>query len=249
MNATRSIIFNIFFFTLCLVILLSLWLALPFSRPRFRRAVQLWGSATFAVLKNLNGTVYEIRGRENLPAGPHILAAKHQSAWDTMFFLVEDPDTAYIMKEELYRIPLWGWYSRRARHIAINRRGGGQALRALIRESKAILEDGRSIVIFPEGTRVAPGETGTYFPGVAALYSQCGVPIVPVAVNSGLYWGRRSFRKYPGEIIVEYLPAIPDGLSRAEFMAALEQSIESATRRLEKEAQPDGALTYNSQTA
>lgn len=236
MRVIRSAIFNVFFFTYCFIIPLWLWVLMLGSRDLFRRGVRTWPLGTLPVLEHLLGITYEVRGLEHLPAGPHIRAAKHQSTWDTMFFLLDDPDIAYALKKELTRLPFWGWYTRYARHIVIDRKAGATALKSMIRQTRDILEEGRSVVIFPEGTRVSPGETGTYFPGIAALYTQVGVPVVPVAVNSGVFWGRRSFRKQPGTIVLEYFPPIEPGMDRKAFMKQLQTTIEDGTRKLEAEA-------------
>ncbi len=235
MTVLRSTLFNLFFFSWTSFLVFSLWLFMPFSVPTFRRFLRFWPAGVFSALKGLAGIDYEVRGRENLPPGAAILAAKHQSAWDTMFFLLFDIETTYIMKTELLRIPFWGWYMRKTRNIAIDRQGGAGAMRQMIRETRSILGEGRRVVIFPEGTRVKPGEAGQYQPGIAALYAQTDAPVVPVAVNSGLFWGRRDFRKKPGTIIVEFLEPMPRGLDRKDFMAQLEDRVETATNRLVEE--------------
>lgn len=236
MTTLGSILFNGLFFAWTTSLVLILWVLMPFSSKTFRKGIRLWPRGIIPALRLLAGISYEIRGAGNLPAGAVIYAVKHQSTWETMFFLLLDGETSYTMKGELLRIPLWGWYMRKAENIAVERLGGAAAMRHMIRETRTVLEAGRSVVIFPEGTRTPPGETGHYHPGVAALYAQTGYPVVPVALNSGLYWARRSFRKNAGTIIMEYQPPIPAGLERKAFMAALEDSIETATRRLELEA-------------
>src|SRR5690606_21388864 len=147
-----------------------------------------------------------------------IVAAKHQSAWDTMAFYWVLDDAAYVLKKELLSIPLYGWCARKARMIGVDRSGGAKALRAMVEQAQNCLAEGRPIVIFPEGTRTAPGRRSAYHPGIAALYTRLGVPVVPVALNSGLFWGRRSFIKQPGRIVVQFLPPIPPGLERRAFM-------------------------------
>lgn len=182
------------------------------------------------LLAALAGTHYEIRGA--LPAGPVLIAAKHQSMWDTIIFPAIFDDPAMVLKAELLWIPYYGWFSKKARMIAIDRGSGASAIRRLIAQGKAALAANRPIVIFPEGSRMAPGAAPAYKPGVAALYRQLGVPCVPVAVNSGLYWPRRRFLRKPGTIILEFLEPIPAGLDRAAFMAALEARTEAATAKL-----------------
>ena len=175
---------------------------------------------------------HRVSGLENMPTGPVIFACKHQSSWETLAFSRLFPGAATVMKRELVLIPIVGWAMARAGNIAVERGDGAKALRGLVKQAKATLEEGRSILIFPEGTRVAVGDEKPYQVGTAALYRQLGVPVVPVALNSGLFWGRRKFIKWPGVIDVESLPAIPPGLSRDVFMATLRKRIEGATNRL-----------------
>jgi len=177
---------------------------------------------------------HRIVGRENLPAGPVIIACKHQSSWETLAFTRLFDDIAIVLKRELLFIPVVGWAMARAGNIAVARGDGAAALRGLVRQGKAAIAEGRSIVIFPEGTRVAPGEQRPYHVGTAALYRQLGVPVVPMALNSGLFWGRRQWVKRPGVITLEILPPIAPGLSREAFMDTLREQIEGATDRLAK---------------
>lgn len=175
---------------------------------------------------------HRVGGLENMPTGPVILACKHQSSWETLAFSRLFPGATTVMKRELVLIPVVGWAMARAGNIAVERGDGAKALRGLVKQAKATLAEGRSILIFPEGTRVAVGAEKPYQVGTAALYRQLGVPVVPVALNSGLFWGRRKFIKWPGVIDVEILPAIPPGLGRDVFMATLRERIEGATNRL-----------------
>ena len=175
---------------------------------------------------------HRVGGLENMPTGPVIFACKHQSSWETLAFTKLFPDTATVLKRELLFIPIVGWAMARAGNIAVERGDGAKALRGLVKQAKATLAEGRSILIFPEGTRVAVGVEKPYQVGVAALYRQLGVPVVPIALNSGLFWGRRKFVKRPGLITVQVLEPIPPGLKREAFMATLRESIEGATERL-----------------
>jgi 1-acyl-sn-glycerol-3-phosphate acyltransferase len=181
---------------------------------------------------------HRVSGLQNMPSGPVIFACKHQSSWETLAFSRLFPGAATVMKRELVLIPIVGWAMARAGNIAVERGDGAKALRGLVKQAKATLEEGRSILIFPEGTRVGVGDAKPYQVGTAALYRQLGVPVVPVALNSGLFWGRRKFIKWPGVIDVEILPAIPPGLGRDVFMATLRQRIEEATNRLVAAARP-----------
>lgn len=178
------------------------------------------------------GTKLEVRGRENLPQGPAIIAAKHQSAWDTFGLIPLTRDPAMIMKEELLDLPLYGWFSRKFEMIPIRREIGPAALRQMTREAAKRAAQGRDIVIFPEGTRRPPGAPPAYKPGIILLYEELGIPCVPVALNSGVFWPRGSIMRRPGTLIVEFLPAIPPGLPRREFKALLEERIETATAHL-----------------
>jgi 1-acyl-sn-glycerol-3-phosphate acyltransferase len=180
---------------------------------------------------------HRISGLENIPAGPVIFACKHQSSWETLAFSRLFPNSAIVLKRELLFIPIVGWAMARVGNIAVERGDGAAALRGLVRQAKAAIADGRSILIFPEGTRTPVGAERPYQIGTAALYRQLGVPVVPVALNSGLFWGRRQFIKWPGVIDVEVLPAIAPGLGREAFMATLRERIEVATARLVAGAQ------------
>ncbi len=175
---------------------------------------------------------HRVGGLGDMPTGPVIFACKHQSSWETLAFSRLFPGAATVMKRELVLIPVVGWAMARVGNIAVERGDGSKALRGLVKQAKATLAEGRSILIFPEGTRVAPGDERPYQVGTAALYRQLGVPVVPVALNSGLFWGRRKFIKRPGVIDVEILPAIPPGLGRDAFMTTLRERIEGATDRL-----------------
>ena len=193
---------------------------------------RLWIVFVLWWLRVTVGLPHRVVGRENLPAGPAILACKHQSSWETLSFTLLFDDIAIVMKRELLFIPVVGWAMARAGNIAVARGDGTAALRGLVKQAKAAVAQGRSIVIFPEGTRVAPGGSKPYQVGTAALYRQLGVPVVPIALNSGLFWGRRQWIKRPGVLTLEILPAIQPGLSRQVFMQTLQEKIESATARL-----------------
>lgn len=238
MIVLRSLLFNLTFFAWTTTMLIA---ALPMAmlpREIMFKIGRIWARGCLSLLSKLCDLHYEIRGRTHLPATPCILAAKHQSAWDTIVLVLLVDGPSYVFKRELLRIPLFGWYLQRAGCIDIDRKGGSRALRRMIEEARQALQRGQSIVIFPEGTRVAPGHRRPYHPGVAALYTHLDVPVVPIAVNSGLFWGRRSFRKRPGRIVLELLPPIAPGLTRRRFTAELETAIESASDRLLQEGRP-----------
>ncbi|WP_434623619.1 lysophospholipid acyltransferase family protein [Azospirillum sp. B2RO_4] len=228
----RSLAFNIAFHLWTALMCFALLWMLLLPRPQMV-AVVVWYLRTVGWLeRRLVGIRYEVRGRENLPDGPFLLAAKHQSAWETMklHLLVKDP--AIILKRELMWIPIWGWYAAKAKMIPVDRGAGGAAIKSLIRNSRPVRDEGRPIVIFPQGTRVAPGTYRPYRIGVGVLYESLGIPIVPMALNAGLYWPRHSFLKYPGTVVVEFLPPIMPGMLRAEAMRDLEERLEAASDRL-----------------
>lgn len=238
MAALRSLIFNLLFYAWTAGILLVCLPALPFGVAAVHAVGRCWVRVTLLLLVGVVGLRHRIVGLEHLPEGPAIIAPKHQSTWDTLIFALPLRLPAYVLKRELMRIPLFGIYLRCAGMIPVDRAGGGTALKQMVAKARAAVAEGRHLLIYPEGTRTAPGERRPYHPGVAALYSQLGLPVVPVALNSGLFWGRRAFTKRPGLITVEFLPPIPPGLPRREFMAELERRIETASDRL---ARPDGS--------
>lgn len=245
MTALRSLLFNGLFFTWSTLIHLVCLPALLLPRRVTMVVGAFWVRVGLWLLAVICGLRHEVRGREHLPDGPCIVASKHQSAWDTLIWsqLLDDP--SYVLKRELIWVPLFGWFLAKAGVVAVDRVGGAPSLRRLVRDAKTKVDQGRPLVIFPEGTRTPPGSRRPYHPGVAALYVQLGVPVVPVALNSGLYWGRRSFHKRPGRIVLEFLPPIPPGLPRKAFLDALHECIETASERLCREAPALPAATGN----
>jgi len=241
----RSLIFNILFFvtTTLFVVIGSPLLFAPRSWAMYALAVharfELW------LLRVIVGTKIEVRGKEKLPKGPCLVAAKHQSAWETFALIPLFRDPAFLMKRELFWIPFHGWFSHKFRMIPVDRDKGPSALRSMLREAKTRIADGREIIIFPEGTRRAPGAPPDYKTGVILLYDALNVPCVPVALNSGVYWPRRYPRRHHGTIVVEFLDPIPPGLPKAEFLSRLQEAIETASDRLflEAKAGEPGALT------
>ena len=231
----RSLIFNALFFIYGTFFSIVLMLTLPFPRHLLQRGLKLWMKITMATLKVVAGLDMEFRGLENLPKGPAIIVCKHLSAWETGIFLLIVDDATYVLKKELLAIPFYGLLLRKAKMIAIDRDGGASSLKRLVNESLAALDDGRKVVIFPEGTRSAVGDKLPYHPGVAAVYKKTTAPVIPVALNSGLFWPRRKFRKEPGRIVLEYLEPMPAGLDRKTFMAELENRVETASNRLIEE--------------
>lgn len=232
----RSLAYNLaFYVTTALFLVLGSPLLLG-PRAWAMAALILHSRVCTWLLRAIVGTRLEVRGREHLPPGAALIAAKHQSAWDTFGLLPMLHDPALVMKAELGSIPLYGWFSRKFGMILIAREKGPAALRGLLKDARDRAAAGRHVVIFPEGTRRAPGAPPDYKPGVTALYDALGLPCVPVALNSGLFWPRRQLRRHPGTIVVEFLPPIPPGLPRARFLTELQGRIEPASERLLAEA-------------
>ncbi len=234
----RSLLFNLLFYgwTALAVVGGLPTLVLPYAAVRWLR--HHWVRGALAILRATVGIGFEIRGQ--VPSGCVLIASKHQSAWDTLVWGLLIPNSAIVLKRELLWVPLFGWYCLKTGMIPVDRAGGSQALKKMLRSAETAARAGRPIVIFPEGTRTAPGSRRDYLPGVAALYRHLKVPAVPVAVNSGLYWPRRTFLKHPGTIVIEFLAPIDPGLDRRTFMTRLESAIESASLALLEEA-PAGA--------
>jgi 1-acyl-sn-glycerol-3-phosphate acyltransferase len=237
MLALRSLTFNVLFYAWSTLVQLLCLPSLLLPMAVVVWVQRLWIRGSLALLAGICDLRHEIRGLEHLPPGPCIIASKHQSAWDTLIFGVLFPGPGYIVKRELLWIPLFGWYIRRTGCIPTDRKGGASALKRMIADARDAIGNGQHIIIFPEGTRVAPGQRRPYHPGVAALYGQLEVPVVPTALNSGLFWGRRTFLKKPGLITLEFLEPIAPGLARKEFTAELERRIETASERLLAAAQ------------
>jgi 1-acyl-sn-glycerol-3-phosphate acyltransferase len=229
----RSAVFNVLFFILtALCVLGGLLMPPPFPRRWVRRYVKGWANLILWLLRVVCGLRVNVTGLENLPPGPAVIAAKHQSAFDTVVWLALLPDPVYVLKQELLRIPVWGTLARRYGAVAVNRAGGASALKQMVREASAAAAEGSQIIIFPEGTRTAPGQRVPYLPGVVALGAAVGRPIVPVATDSGMFWGKRSFAKRPGELTIAILPPLPQGLPRAALLARMQEAIETESLRL-----------------
>jgi 1-acyl-sn-glycerol-3-phosphate acyltransferase len=208
------------------------WLAWKKDPVTTRRVSRLWAGGLVRGMRVLGGLSYREIGGEHRPATPALYVSNHQSAWETIVFAVLVPDVAIVLKEELYRIPIFGWFLERSPMIAIDRAGGSSSLKKMFREARAAIAEGRSLLIFPEGTRRTPTERADFHRGVLLLYKALGVPVVPVAHNAGLYWKARSFTITNGEITVSYLPAIPPGLPDEEFMTRLRDVIYAERDRL-----------------
>ncbi|MSO67082.1 MAG: 1-acyl-sn-glycerol-3-phosphate acyltransferase [Pseudolabrys sp.] len=233
----RSIAFNLLFYLNTFVYLM---IALPTFIMPYRAILAVaksWGRANLVLLRVVAGIDFELRGREKIPQGPIIVAAKHQSAWETFALLSLFDNPLFIVKRELLWLPLFGWLMMKGRMVPVDRGAGSQALVAMTGRASIELADNRQLIIFPEGTRRPAGAEPRYKYGVAQLYAAAGVPCVPIALNSGLFWPRRSIRRLPGTVVVEILDPIAPGFDKDVFFKRLQQEIETATARLIAEAQ------------
>lgn len=233
----RSGVYFLWFVAVSVVIHIAALPTLLMPRRCIVRVSQFWGAALLWGLKVIAGLKYEIRGE--IPRGRVLIAAKHMSMWDTLALYMILNDTVVVLKKELKSIPFYGWYAAHAGMIFINRQGHAGAVRKMAEEARAIVAgEGRTLVIFPEGHRKRPHDAPEYKAGISILYGQMGVPCVPAALNSGLYWtGKGGFLKMPGTVVLEFLPAIAPGMDRKTFMAELESRIEGASNRLLQEGE------------
>jgi len=236
MTLIRSLVYNIVFYVnLVILMIIGLPMLLGGRRGAFVLA-RLWGSTSIWLLEKICKLRVEYRGVDNIPKGGYIIAAKHQSFLETFALLKYSPDFAIILKKELVYVPLFGLYLKVADQIAIDRGRSRNALSQIIHKAGAVLRAGRQVYIYPEGTRRPPGAPPDYKSGVAALYARTGAPCLPVALNTGLYWGRRGFTRRAGVAIIEYLPPILPGMDRRAFSDTLQTAIETACSRLNEEA-------------
>ncbi len=232
MLTLRSLLFNILFYANLAAWLIFGFFFLATPRKWSVRALQAWGNSSNWLMKHIAGIDVEYRGLENIPEGPLLVASKHQSAWDTFGIMSLFDYPTMVMKRELFRIPVHGWFSMKFGMLGVDRDAGPSALRTLIDDARAALADNRQVIIFPEGTRRAPGAEPDYKSGIAALYKGLKVPCLPIALNSGLYWPRREFLRHPGTIVVQILEPIPAGLPAREFAKLLEERTEEACNAL-----------------
>ncbi len=235
----RSLIFNAFFYVNTTFML---FLALPTFFLPFQAIVwvaKTWGRINLFMLRVICGVKFELRGREKIPKGPLLVAAKHQSAWETFALVHLFDDPLFIVKRELTWIPIFGWLMIKGRMVPVDRSAGGQALAAMTERARIELAANRQLIIFPEGTRRAAGAEPRYKHGVAHLYASMQVPCVPIALNSGLFWPRRTLLRIPGTVIVEILDPIQPGLDKEVFFKRLQSDIETATARLIEEGRKE----------
>lgn len=244
----RSLLFNVAFYANTILWLLALIPLAAAPRKMFMRGVQGWGRTSLWLLRVIAGIHVEFRGRERIPAGGLLVAAKHQSFLETFALVTVFDDPTFILKRELTWIPLFGWYLIKARQVPVNRSAGSLALTAMNARAREEAAKGRQILIFPEGTRRPPGAPAAYKYGIAHLYSKLAVPCVPVALNTGLYWPRRKFLRRPGTAVIEILEPIPPGLPRDEFFEQVKRRVEDACDRLLAEGERELGEPYSTRS-
>lgn len=230
----RSLLYNIVFY---LNLVFWVLLGLPTYLMSHKGIIWIatnWGKTSIWWMRIICNTKVEYRGLHHISKGPLIAASKHQSAWETFALLQFFDEPLYILKRELLWLPFFGWYLSKAGMIGVDRKAGGRSLIDVTRRAAEEIHRGRQLLIFPEGTRRAVGAPPAYKNGVSLIYGTAAVPCVPVALNSGLFWPRRTFLRYPGTIVIEFLDPIPPGVPRNEFLPRLQAAIEDATNRLVK---------------
>ena len=231
MIAVRSFVYVVLFY-LWTAVIAVLGTPVLLGPARWTLALfHFWGRGVVAMLAICDIRV-EVRGREHIPQGAALVAPKHQCMLDVFAQFTWLPASVFVMKKELNWIPWFGWYAAKVGTIDIDRSGHSTALKNMVRRAKVLFANHRQVVIFPEGTRGQPGVRGEYKPGIAALYRELDVPVIPVATNSGVHWPAHGFIRRPGIIVLEYLEPIPPGLKRAEFMRILEERIEARSTAL-----------------
>ncbi|CAN5398249.1 lysophospholipid acyltransferase family protein [soil metagenome] len=240
----RSLIYNVLFY-----VLLVFWniVAIPtFVMPprAFMTVAKWWALSSVWLMRVVCNTKTEYRGLEKIPAGPLVVASKHQSMWETFALMPFFDRPLFIYKRELGKIPFFGWYLKKSKMVGVDRDGGARSLIDMAKRATEEVKLGRQLIIFPEGTRRPFEAAPDYKPGIAQIYGKCGVPCMPVALNSGLFWPRRTFLRYPGTLVVEFLDPLPPGLPRKEFIAAISTAIEAATDRLVIEARKEQVALF-----
>ena len=211
-------------------VLAVLWLCGSPERA-VRLASRLWARGILFGLRWIVGLTYAERGLHNIPDEPCLIIANHQSTWETLAFLALFPDVAIVAKQELLTIPVFSWFLRKSPMILIDRESGSKAVRKMIDESQAALDQGRSVLIFPQGSRMSVDEPVAFKRGVEFLYTKLGRPVLPVALNSGHFWGPDRSTKRAGTISVSYLNPIKPGLSGREFMLQAERLLETESKQ------------------
>ncbi|HEY1735160.1 MAG TPA: lysophospholipid acyltransferase family protein [Methylovirgula sp.] len=232
----RSIFFNCTFYVALILLMIVGLPTFVVGRRGVQLIARLWAKSSLVLLKYICGLKVEFRGLERVPKGAAIIASKHQSTLETFALLAVVDGFTFVHKRELSLIPLFGWYLWGTEQISIDRANRAGALGEVVRGARGIFEKGRRLILFPEGTRRPVGAPPDYKASVALVQKNTGVPCVPVALNTGLFWPRRRLRRYPGTAVIEFLEPIPPGESKARLMAMLQERIETATDRLVADA-------------
>ncbi len=241
MTFVRSALFNLFFFGVTFILTWPATLVRLVAPHRVLAFIAFWARLLIAAARIICGIRVRVLGLENIPPGAALIASGHQSAFDTFVWFTLVPDCCYVLKRELTKIPLFGDLITAAGQIPIDREAGATAVRSLLRDGTEALKDGRQVVIFPEGTRSEPGTVGALQPGIAALAARTGLPVIPVATDSGLCWSRKAFVKHPGVITIAIGAPLPPCLSRPVLMAALAERFESLLPRPAQDVQGQGS--------
>ena len=231
MLALRSLAFYISFY-LATAVIATVGLPVLVSKNATIRYAQFWGHATIWLLRVVGGIRTDFRGLENVPKGPLLIAAKHQSTLETLALTIPFEKFAYVLKRELMWLPLFGWYLARAGMVPIDRSKGTRTMVFLNEAAAKAMREGRQLIVFPEGTRRPAGAPPAYKQGLSHLYVRLNVPCVPLALNTGLYWRRQGFRQLPGTAVIKMLPPIQPGLSRADFAEELQRQVETESNAL-----------------
>jgi 1-acyl-sn-glycerol-3-phosphate acyltransferase len=223
MHLVRSALFALIFYPGTVLFVLVCFAAMPFGRRPVRAVAESWARFHSRCAATLLGIRARVEG--NPPAAPVLVAAKHQSMFETLELINLLDTPALVMKRELADIPIWGRLAKRYGIIPVDRAGGAKALRRMLKQAEEAIAEGRPIAIFPEGTRVPPGEQPPLQPGFAGLYRALGLPVIPLALDSGRLWPRRGFVKRPGIITMRFGEPIPPGLKRQEIEARVHAAI------------------------
>lgn len=230
MQRIRSRIFDAVLVLWTAMFLPALAVLLVCGRPRaaIRATSRFWAKGILLALRWTVGLTHVEQGRQNIPDGPCLIVANHQSQWETIAFLILVPNVAIVAKRELVAVPVMGWFLRHSPMIIIDRESGGSAIRHMLAEAREALAQGRPVLVFPEGSRRSASSDVAFKRGVELLYLQLGVSVLPVALDSGLFWGADVPFKRPGAITVSYLPPIQPGLSGAEFVKRAQSVVQDA---------------------
>ena len=228
----RSILFYVFLALWTILMGIICFPYLFISYQYLRKPVNLWLKGIFKLLQIICNITYEIRGKENIPSYAVLVASKHQSAFETFALFYYINNSIFIHKRQLFFIPIFGQYLKKINMISIDRSEGTIAMRKMLKQTKQKIQQGKSIIIFPEGTRKKPGESPDYKTGIAGIYKESEAEVLPVTTNSGYYWPKHTFVKKPGKIIIKFLKKIPSKLEKSEFLKKIESVIETETNKI-----------------